>query len=121
MLSKTASSLSFSPDIMRVAHACALATKGAKTSAPASPVSRLPGLQPHAWSLGNLSKDDDVSSENDGKKMNLHSFKLSTFPGVEFLRILLRLKKMKGNSSKYVHVLHKGYVTRDDSQRRFLA
>ena len=96
MLSKTASSLSFSPDIMRGAHACALATKGAKTSAPASPASRLPGLQPDAWSL---SKDDDVSSENDGKKMNLHSFKLSTFPGVEFLRILLRLKKTKGNSS----------------------
>ena len=99
MLSKTASSLSFSPDIMRGAHACALAAKGAKTSAPASPASRLPGLQPHAWSLGTLSKDDDVSSENDGKKMNLHSFKLSTFPGVEFLRILLRLKKTKGNSS----------------------
>ena len=93
-----------------------------KTSAPTSPVSRLPGLQPHAWLLATLSKDDDRGSENNGKKMNLRSFKLSTFLGVEFLRILLRLKKMKGNSSKYVHVLHKGYVTiRDDSQRRFLA
>ena len=54
------------------------------------------------------------------KKMNLRSFKLNrvylarsicqmqaTFPGVEFLRILFRFKKMKENSSSYVHVLHK--------------
>ena len=31
----------------------------------------------------------------------------ATFPGVEFLRILFRLKKRKENSSSYVHVLHK--------------
>ena len=29
------------------------------------------------------------------------------FPGVEFLRILFKLKKRKENSSSYVHVLHK--------------
>ena len=69
-----------------------------------------------------LSKDDDDGgSENVAKKMNLRSFKLNrvdfdplnicqmqaTFPGVEFLSILFRPKKMKGNSSSYVHVLHK--------------
>ena len=69
-----------------------------------------------------LSKDDDDGgSENVAKKMNLRSFKLNrvdldplnvcqmqaTFPGVEFLSILFRLKTMKGNSSSYVHVLHK--------------
>ena len=58
------------------------------------------------------SKDDNDGSENDGKKMNLRSLKLiasiwfrsicqmqANFPGVESLRILFRLKKMKGNSS----------------------
>ena len=52
--------------------------------------------------------------------MNLRSFKLNrvyldllkcqtqaTFPGVEFLRILFRFKKMKENSSSYVPVFHK--------------
>ena len=34
----------------------------------------------------------------------------ATFPGVVFLRILFRLKKMKENSSSYVHVLHKNLV-----------
>ena len=56
--------------------------------------------------------DDDDGSENDGKKMNCVLSNLiasiwicsicqiqATFPGVEFLRILFRLKKMKGNSS----------------------
>ena len=70
--------------------------------------------------LGTLSKDDDDGSENVVKKMNLRSFKLNRvyliplnmsnagdFPGVEFLRILFRFKKRKGNSSSYVHVLHK--------------
>ena len=63
-------------------------------------------------SIWTLSKDDDDGSENYSKKMNLRSFKLNrvyldhslcqmqaTFPGVEFLRILFRLKKMKKNSS----------------------
>ena len=69
-----------------------------------------------------LSKDDDDGgSENVAKKMNLRSFKLNrvdldllnicqmqaTFAGVEFLSILFRPKKMKGNSSSYVHVLPK--------------
>ena len=71
-------------------------------------------------SIWTLSKDDDDGSENYSKKMNLRSFKLNrvyldhslcqmqaTFPGVEFLRILFRFKKMKENSSSYVHVLHK--------------
>ena len=31
----------------------------------------------------------------------------ATFPGVEFLRTLSRFKKRKGNSSSYVHGLHK--------------
>ena len=31
----------------------------------------------------------------------------ATFPGIEFLRILFKLKKRKENSSSYVHVLHK--------------
>ena len=31
----------------------------------------------------------------------------SDFSGVKFLRIIFRLKKMKENSSSYVHVLHK--------------
>ena len=62
-----------------------------------------------------LKKNDDDGCENIGKKMNLRSFKLhrsicqmqATFSGGEFLRILFRLKKMKENSSSYVHVLHK--------------
>ena len=62
-------------------------------------------------SLGTLSKDVDDGSENVGivKKMNLRSFKCrrqETFPGIEFLRILFRLKKRKENSSSHVHVLH---------------
>ena len=122
MLSKTASSLSFSPDIMRGAHACAWATKDAQNKG--TSLSCLAPSRPSATHvvIRDLKQGRRRGgSENNGKKMNLHSFKLSTFPGVEFLRILLRLKKMKGNSSKYVHVLHQGYVTRDDSQRRFLA
>ena len=31
----------------------------------------------------------------------------ATFPGIEFLRILFKLKKRKESSSSYVHVLHK--------------
>ena len=59
-------------------------------------------LKPRWLQVGTLSKDDDDSSENVGKKMNLRSFKLNrvyldplkmaTFPGVEFLRILFRFK-----------------------------
>ena len=63
--------------------------------------------------LGTLSKDDDDGSENIGKKNEFACFQTSiasiwirsicqmqaTFLGVEFLRILFRLKKMKGNSS----------------------
>ena len=60
--------------------------------------------------VGTLSKDNDDGSENDGTEKKLRSFKLNRvyldplkcrrlFPGVEFLRILFRLKKMKGNSS----------------------
>ena len=73
----------------------------------------------NTYILGTLSDDDD-GSENVAKKMNLSSFKLNrvyldpikcqmqaTFPGVEFLRILLRFKKRKEDSSSYVHVLHK--------------
>ena len=58
--------------------------------------------------------------KNIAKKKNLRSFKLNhiyldqlnmlnaaTFPGVEFLRILLKFTKRKENSSSYVHVLHK--------------
>ena len=52
-------------------------TLATQANAPASPVSRLPGLQPRTWSLGTLRKDDDDGSENDGKKMNLRSFKLN--------------------------------------------
>ena len=72
----------------------------------------------NTYILGTLSNDDDDGSENVAKKMNLSSFKLNrvyldpikcqmqaTFPGVEFLRILLRFKKRKKDSS--VHVLHK--------------
>ena len=72
------------------------------------------------FTLGTLSEDDDEGSENVGKIMNLHSFKLNrvfgpaqyvkmqaTFPEVELLRILFRFKKRKENSSLYVHVLHK--------------
>ena len=72
--------------------------------------------------LGTLSRDDDYSSENVGKKMNLRSFRLkhvyqdpsickmqAPFPGVEFLRILFRCKKRKENSSAYVHVPHKTF------------
>ena len=70
--------------------------------------------------LGTLSSDEDDSSENVAKKMNLRSFKLNhvyldplnmsnagDFPGVEFLRILFKFKKRKENSWSYVHVLHK--------------
>ena len=37
------------------------------------------------------------------------------FPGVEFLRILFKLKKRKESSLSYVHVLHKtsNQVSRD--------
>ena len=34
----------------------------------------------------------------------------ATFPEVELLRILFRLKKRKENSSSYVHVLHKTQI-----------
>ena len=74
----------------------------------------------NTYILGTLRNDDDDGSENVAKKMNLSSFKLNrvyldpikcqmqaTFPGVEFLRILLRFKKRKEDSSSYVHVLHK--------------
>ena len=76
----------------------------------------------NTYILGTLSNDDDDDggSENVAKKMNLSSFKLNrvyldpikcqmqaTFPGVELLRILLRFKKRKEDSSSYVHVLHK--------------
>ena len=72
--------------------------------------------------IGTLSNDDDDGSENVGKKMNLPCLLSNliasiwtrsirqvqaTFPGVEFLKILFRLKKRKENSSLYVHVLHK--------------
>ena len=69
-------------------------------------------MVPHSWIIGTLSKDDDDGGENVGKKMNLRSFKLN--------RVYLdplnmsnagdfswRFKKMKENSSSYVHVLHK--------------
>ena len=62
--------------------------------------------------IGTFSNDDNNGSENVAKKMNLHSFKLNsiyldplkcqmqvTFPGVELLRILLKFKKRKENSS----------------------
>ena len=70
--------------------------------------------------IGTLNKDDDHGSENVGKKRicvlsNLFASTWTrsirqmqaTFPGVEFLRILVRFKKRKENSSSYVHVLHK--------------
>ena len=74
----------------------------------------------NTYILGTLSNDDGGSSENVAKKMNLSSFKLNrvyldpikcqmqaTFPGVELLRILVRFKKRKEDSSSYVHVLDK--------------
>ena len=70
--------------------------------------------------IGTLNKDDDHGSESVGKKRicvlsNLFASTWTrsirqmqaTFPGVEFLRILVRFKKRKENSSSYVHVLHK--------------
>ena len=66
-----------------------------------------------------LSKDDDDGNENVGKKTDVFSNLIAsiwtrsicqmqaTFPGVEFLRSLLRFKKRKENSSLYVYFLHK--------------
>ena len=45
----------------------------------------------------------------------------ANFPGADFLRTAFKFRKRQKNSSSLVHVLHKGDVTRDDSQRRFLA
>ena len=71
---------------------------------------------------GTLSKDDDDGNENVGKKkkwIDVFSNLIAsiwtrsicqmqaTFPGVEFLRSLLRFKKRKENSSLYVYFLHK--------------
>ena len=77
-------------------------------------------LRPKSVPLGTLSKDDDDFSENVGKKIICVLSNLiasiwtrsicqmqATFPGVEFLRILFRYKKMKENSSSYVPVFHK--------------
>ena len=68
--------------------------------------------------ISHISNDD--GSEKVAKKINLRSFKLyrvyldplnmsnvGDFPGVEFLRVLLRFKKTKENLSSYVHVLYK--------------
>ena len=65
--------------------------------------------------LGTLSKDDDEGSENVVKKWICVFSNLiasiwtrsicqmqATFPGVEFLRILFRIKKRKENSSSYM-------------------
>ena len=72
--------------------------------------------------IGTFSNNDDHGSETSLKnELILRSFKLiiasiwtrsicqilATFSGVELLRILLKLKKRKENSSWYVHVLHK--------------
>ena len=71
--------------------------------------------------LGTLSKDDEDGSENVGKKKWICVLSnwiasiwtrsicqiQATFPGVKFLRILFRFKKMNENSSSYIHVLHK--------------
>ena len=65
-----------------------------------------------------LCNDDNDGSENVAKKKNLSNLiasiwtrsicqMQSTFPGVEFLTILFKLKKRKESSSSYVHVLHK--------------
>ena len=59
----------------------------------------------NTYILETLSDDDDGS-----EKVYLDPIKCqmqATFPGVEFLRILLRFKKRKEDSSSYVHVLHK--------------
>ena len=59
----------------------------------------------NTYILGTLSDDDDGN-----EKVYLGPIKCqmqATFPGVEFLRILLRFKKRKEDSSSYVHVLHK--------------
>ena len=59
----------------------------------------------NTYILGTLSDDDDGS-----EKVYLDPIKCqmqATFPGVEFLRMLLRFKKRKEDSSSYVHVLHK--------------
>ena len=69
-----ARSLTFVPRSLPLNRTETLATQA---RAPASPVSRLSGLQLHAWSSGTLSKDNDDGSENDGKKLNLRSFKLN--------------------------------------------
>ena len=62
-----------------------------------------------------LSNDDDDSSENVAKKLNLPPFKcyrvyleLLNLSNVgEFLRTLSRFRKEKENSSSYVHFLYK--------------
>ena len=62
-----------------------------------------------------LSNDDDDSSENVAKKLNLLHFKcyrvyleLLNFSNVgEILRTLSRFRKEKENSSSYVHFLYK--------------
>ena len=73
------------------------------------------------YSVGTLRNDDDNhGSENVAKKLICVLSNLiasvwtrsicqiqATFPGVKFLRILFRLKKMKENSSSYAHDLHK--------------
>ena len=59
----------------------------------------------NTYILGTLSDDDDGN-----EKVYLDPIKCqmqATFPGVEFLRILLRFKKRKEDSLSYVHVLHK--------------
>ena len=59
-------------------------------------------IQETKWTLGTLSNDNDDGSENGGKKNEFPFFQSqmqATFPGVEFLRILFRLKEMKGNLS----------------------
>ena len=60
-------------------------------------------------SIGTLSKDGNDGSENIGKKMNLHSFKvIRIFGTTQYVkRILFRFTKRKENSLLYVHVLHK--------------
>ena len=72
------------------------------------------------YSVGTLSNDDYDGSENVAKKRICVLLNViasiwtrsicqmqATFPGVEFVKILFRIKKRKENSSSYVHVLHK--------------